>query len=82
MLQPIETLTKRELQVLAMAVAGATNPAIAGSLCIQPDTAKKHLSSVYKKLAVSGRRKPWPSTFAGKLSKRRLNEMIVGIYLH
>jgi DNA-binding CsgD family transcriptional regulator len=48
-------LTDREVQVLALARAGDTNPEIAATLRVAPETVKKHLDHVYRKLGVDGR---------------------------
>jgi ATP/maltotriose-dependent transcriptional regulator MalT len=56
MTQPLaEPLTQRELQVLALIAAGASNRDIADSLVISPNTVKKHTSNIFGKLAVASR---------------------------
>ena len=47
-------LTQRESEVLALAVAGLSNRAIAG-LVVGEETVKSHLSAIYRKLEVSDR---------------------------
>jgi DNA-binding NarL/FixJ family response regulator len=42
-------------EVLALAVAGLSNRAIAGRLIVGEETVKSHLSSIYRKLEVSDR---------------------------
>jgi DNA-binding CsgD family transcriptional regulator len=48
-------LTKRESQVLFYLVEGLTNKAIAKELNCQPDTIRKHLENIYRKLGVGDR---------------------------
>jgi DNA-binding NarL/FixJ family response regulator len=49
------TLTARELEVLRLVAAGATNGEIARSLWVTEQTVKFHLSNVYRKLDVGNR---------------------------
>jgi DNA-binding CsgD family transcriptional regulator len=44
-----DPLTKRELQVLALAAVGESTPAISERLAITDNTVKTHLTSVYRK---------------------------------
>lgn len=48
-------LSARELEVLALAGDGLSNPEIAQILTISPETAKDHLHSIYRKLGVRSR---------------------------
>jgi len=48
-------LTHRESEVLALAVAGLSNRAIAGRLVLGEETVKSHLRSIYRKLEVNDR---------------------------
>jgi ATP/maltotriose-dependent transcriptional regulator MalT len=50
-----EPLSRREAEVLRLIAAGLTNREIAETLCISPETVKKHAASIYGKLGV-GRR--------------------------
>lgn len=50
-----EPLTPRELEVLRLLAAGASNQRIAGELIITLDTVKKHVSRVLQKLDASNR---------------------------
>ena len=50
-----EPLSDRELQVLRLAAAGATNVEIAARLFITPGTVKNHLTSILSKLGVRDR---------------------------
>lgn len=50
-----ESLTKRELEVLALVAEGLTNREIAQKLIITPGTAKVHISNIYGKLSVKRR---------------------------
>jgi DNA-binding CsgD family transcriptional regulator len=54
-LPALYALTDREVQVLALARAGDTNSEIAATLRVAPETVKKHLDHVYRKLGVDGR---------------------------
>jgi LuxR family maltose regulon positive regulatory protein len=51
----LETLTVRELEVLRLVAAGATNTAIAASLGVSLGTAKWHVSHVLAKLDTTNR---------------------------
>jgi two-component system, NarL family, nitrate/nitrite response regulator NarL len=51
----IETLTKRELEVVNLVVAGLRNRAIGERLFISETTVRHHLTSIYEKLAVADR---------------------------
>src|SRR5262249_55934925 len=48
-------LTRREVDVLALLVAGLPNKAIAATLGIEERTATTHLTRIYDKLDVDGR---------------------------
>jgi DNA-binding NarL/FixJ family response regulator len=48
-------LTQRESEILALAVNGLSNRAIAAKLIIGDETVKTHLSSIYRKLGVGDR---------------------------
>jgi DNA-binding NarL/FixJ family response regulator len=48
-------LTDRELQILRLVAAGATNGEIAGRLWITQQTVKFHVSNIYRKLDVANR---------------------------
>ena len=47
---PIERLTPRERQVLALMAQGRTNPAIARSLTVTDKAIEKHVANIYAKL--------------------------------
>jgi LuxR family maltose regulon positive regulatory protein len=51
----VEPLSARELEVLALVAAGASNGEIAGRLFISTATVKRHISNVYAKLGVKSR---------------------------
>src|SRR5215218_5878942 len=51
----VEPLTERELQVLKLLAAGASNRAIANQLVVTPETVKKHLSHLFDKLDTDNR---------------------------
>jgi LuxR family transcriptional regulator, maltose regulon positive regulatory protein len=48
-------LTAREVEVLRLLAAGLTDAQIAGQLVISPRTVNVHLTSIYRKIAVSSR---------------------------
>jgi predicted ATPase/GAF domain-containing protein/DNA-binding CsgD family transcriptional regulator/tRNA A-37 threonylcarbamoyl transferase component Bud32 len=50
-----QTLTRREIEILALLAAGATNRAIAMQLIISRDTVKTHLKNIFAKLGVTSR---------------------------
>src|SRR5579859_2530743 len=49
------TLSPRELETLAYAAKGLTNPEIAAALSVSENTVRFHLKNVYEKLGVSNR---------------------------
>jgi LuxR family maltose regulon positive regulatory protein len=51
----VEPLTERELEVLQLLVAGLSNQAIAQELIVTVGTVKRHINSIYSKLAVNSR---------------------------
>jgi len=51
----VSALSRREVQVLQMAVLGKTNPAIATELGISVHAIKFHMASIYRKLGVANR---------------------------
>jgi LuxR family transcriptional regulator, maltose regulon positive regulatory protein len=51
----VEPLTARELEVLRLLAAGASNRAIAEQLVVTLETVKKHLSHIFDKLGVANR---------------------------
>ena len=51
----IEPLSNREIDVLKKLAKGMSNHKIAESLFISPETVKRHLSTIYRKLAVENR---------------------------
>lgn len=53
--QPIEPLTDREEQVLALVARGRTNPEIAGELFISLSTVKTHVASLMTKIGARNR---------------------------
>jgi DNA-binding NarL/FixJ family response regulator len=54
-LSPEDLLTERELEVLRMMAAGATNSQIADDLFISESTVKSHVKNVLRKLGVKNR---------------------------
>jgi DNA-binding NarL/FixJ family response regulator len=50
-----EDLSARELEVLRLLVAGASNKAIAGRLSLSENTVKSHISHIFGKLGVQNR---------------------------
>jgi LuxR family transcriptional regulator, maltose regulon positive regulatory protein len=51
----VEPLTAREVEVLGLLAAGASNRAIAEQLVVTQETVKKHLSHLFDKLGVANR---------------------------
>ncbi len=54
-IENVGKLTQRELEILKMVSAGATNADIAEKLVVKEVTIKTHLNSIYKKLNVENR---------------------------
>lgn len=52
---PAESLTPRELRIVAAIVEGATNRDVAGQLGVTEQTVKNHLSHIFDKVGVSNR---------------------------
>jgi two-component system nitrate/nitrite response regulator NarL len=52
---PADTLTPRELRIIAAVVDGATNRDIAEQLAISEQTVKNHMSTIFDKVGVSNR---------------------------
>lgn len=50
---PLDTLTPRELEVLAVMATGATNTAIAESLGVTPHSVEKHSTAIFVKLGLA-----------------------------
>ena len=53
--QIVETLTRREQQIAELVARGLRNRQIAAECGISPETVKRHLASIYGKLATRGR---------------------------
>jgi DNA-binding NarL/FixJ family response regulator len=51
----METLTRREEQIAELVTRGLTNRQIAAECGISPETVKRHLATIYDKLAMHGR---------------------------
>ncbi len=51
----IDTLTERQIEILALISIGATNEEIAEKLYISPHTVKNHLYNIFKKINVPNR---------------------------
>lgn len=49
---PLETLTERELAVLALMAQGRSNQAVAGQLYMSPKTVETHVGSIFTKLGL------------------------------
>ena len=54
LLDPLEALTPREREVLALMAEGRTNPAIAAALFIGVGAVEKNVTSIFSKQALSG----------------------------
>jgi DNA-binding NarL/FixJ family response regulator len=64
-------LSHRERQIIALVAAGCTNAQIAQRLCLSESTIKAHLSSVFRQLGVTSRRKAAAAVFASDDEFRR-----------
>lgn len=53
--EPVEMLTQREKEVLALVAKGASNHEIAEKLVLKEVTVKTHMNSIFRKLKVSNR---------------------------
>jgi DNA-binding NarL/FixJ family response regulator len=53
--QMVEALTRREQQIAEHVARGLSNRQIAAECGISPETVKRHLASIYDKLAMRGR---------------------------
>jgi DNA-binding NarL/FixJ family response regulator len=53
--QIVEILTRREQQIAEHVARGLTNRQIGAECGISPETVKRHLASIYSKLATRGR---------------------------
>ena len=51
----VETLTKRELEILHLVADGCSNQEIAGRLVLSLHTVKRHISNIFAKLGVNSR---------------------------
>lgn len=51
----VEPLTERELEVLRLIAAGASNQKVAGSLVVGVSTVKTHVNRIFRKLEVTSR---------------------------
>ena len=52
---PVEDLSERELEVLALLASGRTNSEIAGALFVSTGTVKSHVNNIYRKLGARNR---------------------------
>jgi two-component system, NarL family, response regulator len=64
-------LSHRQRQIIALVAAGSTNAQIAQRLCLSESTIKGHLSSAFRQLGVSSRRKAAAAVFAFDAEFRR-----------
>lgn len=53
--EPIEMLTKKEREILALVAQGATNTEISEKMCVRETTVKVHMTRILKKLKVANR---------------------------
>ncbi len=51
--QPVQQLTERELEVLALMAEGRSNQNIADTLVLSPKTVERHVGNIFGKLALS-----------------------------
>lgn len=52
---PIARLSSRELEVLKLIIEGCSNPEIAATLNLSPNTIKTHVSNILQKFGVNHR---------------------------
>lgn len=75
MTTPLSLLSHREWQVLTLVAQGLQNKEIAQQLAISENTIEKHLTHVYKKLAVKNRAGAsqwyWENRNTGKITEIR-----------
>jgi DNA-binding NarL/FixJ family response regulator len=50
---PLEALTRREREVLALMAEGRTNSAIASTLVVGPGAVEKHIANIFSKLGLA-----------------------------
>jgi len=67
----VDPLTKREFEILDLLAQRLHNKEIAAKLFISPETIKKHLNKIYRKLNVTGRRRAVEKAFALGILTRR-----------
>ena len=65
---PLEALTPREREVLELMAEGRSNKGIAEVLVVTPHAVEKHVTSIFAKLGVGGRRRG-PSPRAGRAAR-------------
>jgi DNA-binding CsgD family transcriptional regulator len=53
--EALQTLTRRELEVLGLVATGQTSRSIAAALEIKLPTVKRHLRNIYRKLGAANR---------------------------
>lgn len=70
------TLTKREIEILALVADGMSNRAIAKNLWLSAQTVKYHLTQAYRKLGVSDRRAAVERVRANGLLAERLHPLL------
>ena len=51
----LSDLTPREMEILQLVIAGKTNKAIAGEICISEKTVEFHLDHIYSKIGARTR---------------------------
>jgi DNA-binding NarL/FixJ family response regulator len=54
-MEKLDSLTNREVEILAQVASGMFNKEIADNLCISERTVKNHISNIFKKIEVSDR---------------------------
>ena len=72
------SLSHREMQIIALVAVGWTNAQVAQRLHLSENTIKAHLSSVFRRLGVSSRRKAAAAVFASDDELRRTLVSSVG----
>jgi DNA-binding NarL/FixJ family response regulator len=70
--EPVESLTERELDVIALPARGASNKEIASTLFITERTARTHVSNILGKLGLASRTRAALYAVEHRLADRKI----------